>query len=146
MVLAEISRIPTTNDVLVTDYQEKPRNDTEPPQPKKTKMTKLFAFLEQPQREVVSDMEGEFQAYLDCESPQALETSRNPLNFWKDNAQRYPNLAQVARKVFTVPATSAPVERAFSQAGKILRSDRSRLLPKNFENLVFLKVNKGYLS
>ena len=34
----------------------------------------------------------------------------------------YPTLASLARQVFSVPATSAPVEHVFSQAGKIHKS------------------------
>ena len=40
-----------------------------------------------------------------------------------------------------VPATSGPIERVFSHGGNIMRPDQSRLLPKNFEHLIFLKVN-----
>lgn len=83
-------------------------------------------------------IEEEYQAYLNSHVPQLIEKTV-ALTFW------FPQLAQVASKYFTVPATSAPVERVFSQAGKILSADRSRLLPKNFENLVFLKVNKNLL-
>ena len=34
----------------------------------------------------------------------------------------YTTLASLARQVFSVPATSAPVEQMFSQAGKIYKS------------------------
>ena len=61
----------------------------------------------------------------------------NPLSFWKLKEHEYPILVQIAKKLFSVPATSAPVERVFSQAGKILTPLRSRLLPKNFKTLTF---------
>ena len=44
-----------------------------------------------------------------------------------------------------VPATSAPIERVFSVAGNILRPERSHLLPKKFEVLLFLKINVSLL-
>ena len=40
----------------------------------------------------------------------------------------------------SVSATSAPIEHVFSVAGNILRPERSRLLPNNFEVLLFLKT------
>ena len=40
----------------------------------------------------------------------------NPLEFWQLKATEYPLLAKLASKVFTVPATSALVERVLSQA------------------------------
>ena len=69
----------------------------------------------------------------------------DPLSFWKLKESEYPILAQLTRKIFSVPATSAPVERVFSQAGKILTPLRSRLLPHHFENLLFLKLNFEFL-
>ena len=45
----------------------------------------------------------------------------------------------------SVPAISAPIEHVFSAAGNILRPERSRLLPNNFEVLLFLKINFSLL-
>ena len=42
------------------------------------------------------------------------------LDFWRVRSTDYPTLASLARRVFSVPATSAPVERVFSQAPKSL--------------------------
>ena len=50
-----------------------------------------------------------------------------------------------ASKVFTVPVTAAPVERVFSQASKILYPLRCRTLPKNFETLLFMKMNSHFM-
>ena len=44
----------------------------------------------------------------------------------------------MAKKILCIPATSAPVERLFSTAGITIASDRTRLLPENAEDLVFL--------
>ncbi len=73
----------------------------------------------------------------------SLGVTCEPLTFWKVNATKYPKLAKVAKKFLAVPATSAPIERVFSHAGNILRPNRARLLPKNFEQLLLLKVNNG---
>ena len=56
----------------------------------------------------------------------------------------YKPLSKVGKKFLGVPATSSPVERVLSQAGESLRADWCKILPKNFEQLVFLKVNNAY--
>ena len=65
-----------------------------------------------------------------------------PLSWWKDNAPRYPKLAKVAKRILSIPATSTPAERIFSKAGFIVNKNRSSLLPKNVDTLVFLAHNE----
>ena len=50
-------------------------------------------------------------------------------------------LQPLLERVFSVPASSAPVERVFSQSGLIMRPNRSRLTKKMLSQLVFLKCN-----
>ena len=69
-----------------------------------------------------------------------FEKNKNPLLFWKVNSLKYHVLSKLAKRLLGIPATSAPIERVFSHAGNILRPNRARLLPDNFE-LVLLKVN-----
>jgi len=54
-------------------------------------------------------------------------------------ASKYKNL-------LSVPATSAAVERVFSQAGFVSGHKRYRLLGKNLEKEVLLRSNKIYLQ
>lgn len=72
--------------------------------------------------------------------------SRNecPFIWWKENQLIYPNLYVIARKYLSLPATTVPSERIFSNAGDICSSHRSRLLPQNAELLIFLKANKKF--
>ena len=107
-----------------------------------TKKSKLFSFLEENQSDTNGSGSREFPSYLD---DSGFEKNVNPLKFWKANQSRYPTLSKIARIYLGVLATSAPVERVFSHARNIMRPDRSRLLPKNFENLVFLKVNMNLM-
>ena len=46
----------------------------------------------------------------------------SPLDFWRVKSSDYPTLASLVHQVFSEPATSGPVERVFSQAGKIFKS------------------------
>ena len=71
----------------------------------------------------------------------AVDYSCDPLLYWKNNTGRFPSLSTTSCKYLCVPATSAPVERIFSRAGKITRADRSRLRPSMVENLVFISCN-----
>jgi len=41
--------------------------------------------------------------------------------------------------VLSAPASSAPVDRVFSQSGLIIRPNRARMSDKMLEELVFLK-------
>nr|XP_046149367.1 uncharacterized protein LOC123992229 [Oncorhynchus gorbuscha] len=59
--------------------------------------------------------------YLDiCEG-------QNALLFWAMNRKALPSLSRVAIRVLAVPASSAPVERAFSQGGIILWPHRAQM-------------------
>ena len=44
--------------------------------------------------------------------------SENPLMYWKINSNKFPLLSNLARKHLAIPATSVPVKRLFSIAGK----------------------------
>jgi hypothetical protein len=53
----------------------------------------------------------------------------------------YAPLRPLFAGIFCVPATSAPVERVFSQSGLIMRPHRAKMSDKMLESLVFLKCN-----
>ncbi len=53
--------------------------------------------------------------------------------------KKYPNVANLFVATNTTPASSAPVERLFSSAGRIFEPRRNRLSDNRFENLLLLK-------
>ena len=57
----------------------------------------------------------------------------------------YKTLCKLASKVLCVPATSAPVERVFSQSGFLFRQHRSSMSKKMLRMLTMLKCNKNLL-
>ena len=65
----------------------------------------------------------------------------DPLLWWSKTSTHYPNLTVFAKKYLAIPATSIPVERAFSMAGNIVNQKRACLLPENVNLLVFLAEN-----
>ena len=63
--------------------------------------------------------------------------------FWKKHATLYPELSILAFQVLCVPATSAPVERVFSQSDLLFRPHRARLSSDLLSMLVYLRCNKN---
>ena len=55
----------------------------------------------------------------------------------------YLELSILAFQVLCVPATSAPVERVFSQSGLLFRPHRAKLSSDLLSMLVYLKCNKN---
>jgi hypothetical protein len=72
---------------------------------------------------------------------QVIDLQPDPLLFWKENCSDYAMLAKLAKRLLAVPASSAAVERVFSQTGFILRPHRRTLNDLNAENLFFVKCN-----
>jgi len=72
-----------------------------------------------------------------------LTMDKNCLQFWKESETEYPHIAKLAQKYLSIPATSAPVERLFSIAGKTFRPDRCRLTDDSFETLMTIRCNSN---
>ncbi|CAF4892399.1 unnamed protein product [Rotaria sp. Silwood1] len=66
----------------------------------------------------------------------------NPLTFWYENRFIYPILSQLARSIFSIPATTANVERQFSAGGLMVNSRRTRLNPQQINNSLFIRSVK----
>ena len=64
-------------------------------------------------------MEAQLNEYLQMEVDSEEEI--NPVRFWKKRSKQMPALSKLALYVLGVPATSAPVERAFSHGGLMMR-------------------------
>ena len=65
---------------------------------------------------------------------------QNLMEYWRNNSNSYPHLAQLARKYLCVTATSTPAERVFSKLGLILTKTQMSLDPDNVEKIIFLSV------
>jgi hypothetical protein len=125
----------TPSTIQTTDTYAGPKeNDSS------TKRKCLFPYFNETKK-ITSDDKSkilvELDAYL-CE-----ESREEDLLFSKKDI--YPRLYQLAIKYLTVPATSAPIERVFSQSGFLIRPHRASLTAKNLCVLSFLKCNKALL-
>ena len=113
--------------------------------PKKNKSIFVFYNEEQPRDLDLDNIDAMLAEYRNSILPIAGKEYVNPLDFWKGNACRWPILAKLAQRVLGVQASSAQCERIFSLAGHIFNPKRRRTGVKNFERLVFLKLNEELL-
>lgn len=114
---------------------------TSDPPPKKRKA--LFSFMPQSgdsRDSGSSRVANQVKDYLN-DKIETMET--NPALYWKEHEKKYPALAEVAKEVLSVPASSAPVERLFSVAGKVFTPERCRLTDTRFEQLMFIRCNNN---
>lgn len=72
---------------------------------------------------------------------QCIARDKSPLQWWKENAVRFPTLATLAKSYLAIPSTSTPSERLFSAAGNIVTKKRSSLTSEHVDMLTFLHCN-----
>lgn len=91
--------------------------------------------VKKPKPDVFSYIKDEISRYIsnddDLDAMFLLKYSNN-----------YPTLSKLAQKILCVPATSAPVERIFSQSGFLLRQHRASMTRTTLKQLTMLKCNR----
>ena len=84
--------------------------------------------------------------HLDLKSCQALDEKSSTREFALLNKSKgYKLLHKLAKKILSVPATSSPVERIFSQSGFLFRQHRAKMSRKTLQMLTMLKCNKDLI-
>ncbi len=71
----------------------------------------------------------------------AKKEFNSPLLWWKENQNKYPVLAKLARMYLAIPATSTPSERVFSVASKVISKFRNRLDPAMAGKVLYVSEN-----
>ena len=84
------------------------------------------------------ETEDEVDKYLSMHIDQTSIVD-NPLVFGKKNQNNFPLLSKLARKVHSIPATTAAVERQFSADALLVTENWSSLHPDNVDNVLFLR-------
>ena len=121
-----------------TEVAEEPRSKKKKNNEEETAMSFLLGATSTQSTEEDNSGKGEFERFK--KEPQ-LHHDENALVWWKTNQERFPVIANVARQLLCVPATSVPSERIFSTAGLIVSNLRSSLKPENTDMLIFLNKN-----
>lgn len=82
------------------------------------------------------------KARLDsCLKVVATSRSKDPLEFWKENKERYPTLYLVACAFLGAVGTSAASERDFSVAASIMRKELSSMLARHLKMHCIIQDN-----
>ena len=63
------------------------------------------------------------------------------LDWWKNNAEKFPNVSVMARQYLGCPASSASVERLFSKVGIAFSAKRKNGTAKTLEDMAFAQAN-----
>ncbi|KAH9361951.1 hypothetical protein HPB48_003640 [Haemaphysalis longicornis] len=83
--------------------------------------------------------DSELDSYL--RDSDSCEDIRRLLEWWGAQRKKYRGLSFLAKKVLSIPSTSASSERNFSAAVYVLQERRTCLKPENLDNLLFLHKN-----
>ena len=70
----------------------------------------------------------------------------DPLMWWESSKNMYPALSVLSQRFLSIPATSAPSERLWSLASRIVTIRRARLDLTVIGNLMFSKENCMIMS
>jgi hypothetical protein len=68
-----------------------------------------------------------------------------PLDWWKTSAHRFKNFERLAVKYLAIPATSAPSERIWSRAARVLTAKRNKLSEGVSSAIMHCKENRELL-
>ena len=82
--------------------------------------------------------ENELQEYLEYQPNSYIE---KPLEFYRNNFERFPILSNMARCLFSITASAIPSERLFTNAGQLINDARNRLDSSKIETVTFVKDN-----
>jgi hAT family C-terminal dimerisation region len=124
--------------ILENERKEKQNQNQENDEYSNTVVNLLYtpSLLKSLDKEEVA--QNEMEEYLDLAQ---IGLNNNPLEWWKSHSVKFPILSEISKIYLAVPATSTPSERLFSDAGNLLTSKRTRMLPELFKRMIFLKKN-----
>jgi hypothetical protein len=79
----------------------------------------------------LSDLD-EYERWKQCElrAEKGSDAANNPIKYWVEQRNRYPQLSQLALDVLSIPASSCDCERMFSELGDLLQPRRRGISAK----------------
>lgn len=97
-------------------------------------------------QEQTSPIETEIQAFLSLPNrPEAVDDI-DILEWWRSNKETFPNLAEVAREVFSIPATSVSGESIYSSVEKMVLGMNQDLNPCTVNMITFIQNNEKHFK
>ncbi|KAI4800252.1 hypothetical protein KUCAC02_013381 [Chaenocephalus aceratus] len=130
--------ISTADTAAGPEQGDVPASPPAPEAPQK-KLRMFSHYSKTPSSTNSRSVQAQLTADLDLIDNQASDPC---FKFWQQNKSQFPVLYQVATQVFSIPASSAPIERVFSHGGIFMRPHRARLSCSMLSNLMLLKCNK----
>jgi len=106
----------------------------------KTRVTQRGSQPQDGSSELKPPLQMEYEKFRTMRMP---EKDKDVLEWWKENANELPILAEVARSQLAIPVTSASSERMFSVGGKVVSDYRHNLSAEKTSMLVFINQNYG---
>ena len=91
-------------------------------------------------------VERELGTYMLDKTGKDVRSGAELLRYWKENEERLPTLAALARIVHATPASSAKAERTFSEAGQIVEKRRTRLLSSRVDDLLLIRDSRDLVA
>lgn len=108
-------------------------------------LSELFGnFVNQPVTTMFDRIENEIMVYENLTVP--LSDEFDVLNWWEVNKQQFPLLGNLSKRVFAIPASSAPSERVFSGARNLITDKRSQLSPSIVNDLMIVNRNLNHIE
>ncbi|CAF3643806.1 unnamed protein product [Rotaria sp. Silwood1] len=83
----------------------------------------------------------ELDQYLIMKIDKSLITY-NPLDFWRYHAKQFPLLSKLAKRIYSISATSCNVEHQFSSAGLVINQGRTNINPEHIDNILLIRSFK----
>ena len=137
----------STDDDLLEPPSKQPcmDNATLPAMKKQPSLLSRLAgkpVVDKPQA-VRNSSKEEWKRYLAAED---CSIDADPLDWWRCNQNSFPAVAQLAKRILCVPASSTESERNFSAAGILTERRRARLGEDSLRAILFLNKNGTTLS
>lgn len=134
---------------LQTEY-EVLKNDLIPSVPVRSNedqsnLTTMGSFWKKKNERNVTPIKNEVQHYLNLPELPALE-EYDSFAWWATNKAQYPILYKMAMKYLSIPASSVPSERLFSDANNLVTPQRTRLDSSIINKIMFLKRNREHVD
>ena len=135
----------TSAPVVIELIQEEQGNSAQSPSPNAHKRKCLFSNIHNDQKYSKKAKSVDSHDHIKEEISRYLNESNNDnmILLKPTVSNSYNTLAKLATKYLCVRATTAAVERVFSQSGFLCRAHRARMIRKILQQLTLLKCNWG---